>query len=208
MLPNLLLQVGPFSIYSFGAFLALAYVIGVFLFWRAGRGIGFSSDDLFDLVLLVSFTALVGGRGSFLILTGGVGDLLALLRVGEGFSLGGALIFGLAVTYLFSRFKGWSYLRIVDLAVVPLSLAQALGFLGAGLVGLSPLALQLSLGYFLLSIILWFVGNRTPLGTTLFIYLVFSGVFFYFVETNLVLSSVLVVGSILGWVATRYKRFK
>src|SRR3972149_2730658 len=51
-----------FSISTFGIVLALSYLLGVFLFWRWGRREGFSSDDLFDLVLVSSLGALAGGK--------------------------------------------------------------------------------------------------------------------------------------------------
>ncbi|GMR19371.1 MAG: hypothetical protein BMS9Abin34_508 [Patescibacteria group bacterium] len=182
MLPDLLFQLGAFRIYTLGAFLAGAYLLSAFIFWRLGRREGFSSDDLFDLVFSTSLIALVGGRVVFLAVFGGLNSLGALVRVGEGISWVGALLFGAIAFYLFVRVKKWSFFRVGDLAVLALAFGQAVGFLGAELVDYIPYAFYLVLGYLALGGFLQLLRRRFSLGVPFFSYLVLSGVFVYFSE--------------------------
>lgn len=58
MLPGLLLQLGPLPVYSFGLILAVTFVLGVFLFWRAATREGFASDPIFNPIFLSTVFAL------------------------------------------------------------------------------------------------------------------------------------------------------
>ena len=182
MSPNLLFSLGPFPIYTFGALVAVSFLLGTFLFWRFGKKEGFSSDDLFDLILITSFTALVGGRALHLALFGGVDHFIDLLRVGEGMLWVGAFVFGFTALAVFVWLKKWSFFRIGDLTALALAFGQSVGFLGAELIDYIPFAFYPALGYLVLGGLLWFLLRRASPGVPFFLYLVFSGVFIYFAE--------------------------
>lgn len=182
MLPNLLLRLGPFPVYSLGFFLAGSYFLGILIFWRLGKKEGFSSDDIFDLIFLTSLVALVGGRVLFLAFTGDMRDPLALIRVKEGVLWAGSFTAGLIAFTLFIRVKSWSFLRVADLAALALAFGQAVGFLGAQLSAYLPFALYLSVGYLALGGLLWLLRPRSASGVTLFVYLLLSGPLIYFAE--------------------------
>lgn len=201
MFPELAFRIGSFPVYTFGVFLAAAYLLGAFLFWRAGRSQGFSSDDLFDLLFLTSAAALAAGRILFLAFAGKLADPSAFIRFGEGLFWAGAFPAGLAAVYFYTRAKRWSFLRIADLIVVPLAVA-------ASAVAI-PSALYVSLGYFILAGLLWLLGPRLPLGATFFAYLFFSGPLVYLMDINFLFGQLLfmigAVGLVALWLRFRVK---
>lgn len=216
MPPNLLLQIGPFSVYTFGVVLAAIFFLGVFLFWRAATREGFASDPIFDLIFLSALATLVGGRLSFIILTGEpplTDDPLAILRVGEGIFWAPAFFFGLSAFYLYTKQrKEWSFLKLADLAVPLLALGQGIGYLGAEVTSYITSAVWAGVGFLGLFLILEFTRRRiTASGIIFFVYLLLGGLltilseylriikaFAFGVDLNYLLGAVLSIGGILG----------
>lgn len=135
---------------TFGIVLATAYLLSVFLFWRWGKREGFSSEDLFDLALLVSLAGLGGGK------------LLPLwVAVPDGFFWTGAILAGVLALYLYTRVRHLPFLRLGSLSVLAASFGQAAGFLGAGALRLQPL---FTVGGYLLMAVILFFSRRKSLG--------------------------------------------
>lgn len=219
MFPNLLFQLGPLSVYSFGVILAAIFVLGVFLFWRAATREGFASDPIFDLIFLSTFVALAGGRLSFIIATNPSSlakDPLSLFRVGEGIFWAPAFLFGLVASYLYTRRKKeWSFFKLADLVAPVLALGQGVGFLGAeatdflsSTIGLWPIGV----GFLALFVFLE-LGKRkiSASGVIFCLYLLASGFLIavseylremktvaFEIDLNYLLGAGLVVGGVLG----------
>ncbi len=189
---NVIFTVGSFSISWFGLFLAVAYLWGVFLFWRWGRKDGFSSEDLLDLAIISSISGLAGGK-FFPMLFGGITEIFWVGATGAG----------LLAFYLYVAAKKWSFFRLADLAVIALSFGQAVGLLGARLAG-SQSSLIPAGGFLLIGGILLFLRPRLPKGITLFSYLILGGLLLYF-SVRVVSAQVLSLGGALGlvWIAIR-----
>lgn len=223
VLPDLLLQIGPLPVYAFGVILGVAFLLGVFLFWRAATREGFASDPIFDLIFLSVFSALFGGRISFVISTGEPSPANglaafggAILRVGEGVFWAPAFLFGLVVFYLYirqrSRSAGWSFYKLADLAAPVLALGQGIGFLGAEITSYLSSVGYVALGYFGLFLILEFLRRKvTTSGTVFSVYLFLAGLltaasehlrtskaFAFGADLNFLLGGMLLVAGALG----------
>lgn len=178
-----LLQIGSFSIYSFGVFLALTFILGVFLFWRAATQVGFASETIFDLVFLSSLVALLVGRVFFLLAVGSpsITNPLAfgkaILQVGEGIFWAPTLLSGLGTFYLYTRRRReWSFFKLADLAVPVLALGEGLVLLAAEATAYLSSAFYVGIGYLGLFVVLELVRRRTATGgATFWTYLLFSG---------------------------------
>jgi len=66
MLP-VLVSLGPLTIYSYGVFLALGFLVGLFVVWKKGREAYFDEESLYDTVLVTALFALVGARFFYLV---------------------------------------------------------------------------------------------------------------------------------------------
>ncbi|HLD96245.1 MAG TPA: hypothetical protein VI794_00755 [Patescibacteria group bacterium] len=175
-----------FSISTSGIILALSYLLGVFLFWRWGRKEGFSSDDLFDLVLVSSLGALAGGKLPPL-----------FVEMPADFFWVGAILAGATALLIFSSFKRWSFLRILGLAALALSFSEATVFLGFGLLRTQSFLFAAGTGG--RALLLYFLHQRTSPGTTFFLYLILEGVLLYL--SSGFLSLALLGAGIIGLIA-------
>ena len=107
MLP-VLLDIGPITIYSFGFFLALSYLVGTFVFWKLGKKQGYNEEKLLDLSVISLIAALVGGHLYFVILNFSLfrDNLVSILHVWQGGfayhgSLAAVFLAGLICHFLF-----------------------------------------------------------------------------------------------------------
>ena len=131
---SVLLQLGPFAIYSYGLMLAVGMLAAMAVIRPRAAAIGLTEERLFNLAVVVFAAALVGARLTWLILAGE--RVSSLWQFGHGgLSFFGGLFFGLmALAALAWR---W-HLAVWDLAdaVVPgLAIGEALTRLGCDIFG-------------------------------------------------------------------------
>lgn len=182
---------------TFGIVLAVSYLLGVFLFWRGGRRDGFSSDDLFDLAILISLAGLGGGK------------FLPFLWGKEEFFWVGAVLGGSATIFIYSVGKHLPFFRLGDLASFAAGVSQALFFLAAGFLGWQfPLA---AFGYIARAAILYLLRRMALFpGALVFTYLISEGILVYLFASagRLWATAGAGLGIIgLAWIAIR-SRFK
>lgn len=117
-----------------------AILLGLFLFWRAGRRELIDSDFLFDMVLIATLGALLFGRLFEFIIRSDqfLWSLKRLIffNVYSGFSLHGAFLGALVFGAIYAKRAKVNFWAIFDLAVTPLALILALVNLGQVLAGL------------------------------------------------------------------------
>lgn len=125
MLP-VLFSIGNMAISSFGVFLSLGFLYGVFLIWRLTRAWDLDEEKILDLTLLTFlggfiFARLYFGFEHFLFF---IKNPLRLILVQKypGFSFWGGFIGGWLTLYFFARRKKVDFWQIADIAAV--------GFLG------------------------------------------------------------------------------
>ena len=137
MLP-ILIEVGPITIYSFGFFLALAYIVGTFIFWKEGKRQGYNEEKLLDLSIITLIAALLGGHLFFVILNWSLfaDDLVPILYIWQGgFAYyGGLLAVLLVCSYFINKWK-WSFFQIADIAALSVTAALVVGKIGTFLAG-------------------------------------------------------------------------
>ena len=131
---SVLLQLGPFTVYSYGLMLAVGVMAAMAVIRPRAAAVGLGEERLFNLAAAVFAAALAGARLTWLILAGErVGSLF---QSGHGgLSFFGGLAFGAIV--LFALAGHW-HLAASDLtdAVVPgLAIGEALARLGCDIFG-------------------------------------------------------------------------
>ncbi|MDP2671248.1 MAG: prolipoprotein diacylglyceryl transferase [bacterium] len=137
MLP-ILFKLGPFSIYSYGFFLTLAYLAGTFFFWREGKKRGFSEEKLLDLSVLALLAALVGGRILYVLINWNLFSLdpkSSLFLWQGGFAYFGSLFAAVVVVWYFVRAWKWPFFQIADLGAIAAALSFTIGKFGTFLAG-------------------------------------------------------------------------
>lgn len=125
MLP-VLFSIDKISVSSFGVFLALGFMFGVFLVWRLSRAWDLDEEKILDLTLLTFLGGLLGARIYY-----GLEHLpyfsqnplnFLLFNKVPGFSFWGAFLGGWLTLYYFAKRKKVDFWQVGDIAAV--------GFLG------------------------------------------------------------------------------
>lgn len=112
----LLFKIGNFGLSTFGLFLGLAIVFGIYLFVRSARRAGFSEEKSLDFILICLAVGLVLSR----LVSYFEYPAAGFWHSGYSFTAG-VLGFGL-LSYLYVRRLRWSVLKIGD-CVIPAALA-------------------------------------------------------------------------------------
>lgn len=132
-----LFDIGPFSIYSYGAMIAIGIVAAFFTADFRAKKCGLDGDHVYGL----GFTGLAGGilGAKLLFYITEIKEVIAnpkmLLNFSEGFVVYGGIIGGVLGAYLYLRVKKLPALRYVDLAIPSVALAQGFGRIGCFLAG-------------------------------------------------------------------------
>lgn len=137
MLP-VLLKIGPVTIYSFGFFLALSYLVGTFILWKLGRKQGYNEEKLIDLSVISLLASLVGGHLYFAALNFDLfrDNLISILYIWQGgFAYHGALLAVFLVASYFVHKWKWSYFQIADIASLSATVSLVVGKVGTFLAG-------------------------------------------------------------------------
>ncbi len=119
-----LFSINKISVSSFGVFLALGLIFGLFLIWRLSRAWELDEEKILDLTLIAFLGGLLGSRIYFVIekLQYFIQNpqYILLFNQTPGFSFWGAFIGGWLTLYYFARKKKIDFWQAGDIAVVGL----------------------------------------------------------------------------------------
>lgn len=136
----ILFHLGPIVIYSYGFFLALAYLLASYVFWKEGKKQGYQEEKLLDFSVAALIASIIGGRFFYTLLNFSYfslpGNFAKIFYFWEGgFAYYGSFFLVLLVgTYLARRWR-WSFLQIADIGAIAATLAIVLGKIGSFFAG-------------------------------------------------------------------------
>jgi phosphatidylglycerol:prolipoprotein diacylglycerol transferase len=134
-----LFRIGPFELYTYGALLAVAFLVALYLAMREGKNVGVSEEFVADEGIVIILSSIVGAR-LFFILFYDLQNTLAhpaeLLRLRQaGLVFYGGLILAVVAGLIFCRLKRVSIPVVVDVAAPSIAIGQALGRIGCFMSG-------------------------------------------------------------------------
>ncbi len=136
-----LFSLGPVTIYTFGLFLVLAFLVTGGVFWRKGREEHYAEDELFDAFLLTLLWGLLWARIGFVMLHFSHFGLHPIQWLDIFSSPGVEPLFGLVpgaiFLYRYARKQKWNAFEVLDYAALALSAGSVILWLGAFFAGSS-----------------------------------------------------------------------
>ncbi|HPZ90241.1 MAG: prolipoprotein diacylglyceryl transferase [Firmicutes bacterium] len=136
---RVLLEIGPFTVYSYGLMIAIGILAAVFVARRLAPKIGVDPERMLDLAVMAVLGGLLGSYVNYIVSydwSSFASDPVSLLRFWEGglVFLGG-LIGGTAVAVLYILRHKLPLWEIADIAAVAVPLAYGFGRIGCFLAG-------------------------------------------------------------------------
>lgn len=135
----ILLALGPITIYAWGFFFSLGFVIALFVALRLARRRGLNEDRIFDMILILVVSGLLGARVLHVLLNlslyAGAGALQYIAFWDGGLSWYGGFIAAVLAGWLYTRFAGLNFMAAADVIAPPLSLAYAIVRIGCFFAG-------------------------------------------------------------------------
>lgn len=162
MLP-VLLSIGGVSISSFGLFLALGFLVAVFVAWRIANAYDLNEGKILDLAILTFFGGIISARILYVILNGAMFEDISrvfMINLYPGLTFWGGLLGSTVILKLLTLRAKLNFWQIADIAAVGLMIGLAFGSVGCFLGG-CEVGIASSLP-FAVSIV-GFIGKRFPI---------------------------------------------
>ena len=131
-------KVGPFTIYSYGLALVVAFCVAAFLLVRQAKAYGISPDLMLNLSFIALASGIIGARLFYVILNLKfyLNNPFEIIMLSHGGLVWfGGLILGSASCIVYLRMNGLDVYRVMDLVIPYVALAQAIGRIGCLLNG-------------------------------------------------------------------------
>lgn len=139
MLP-VLLDIKIFKIYTFGVFLLLAFLWGMFFLWRAVKLTSYKEEDIFDSLFIGLFWGLLFSRITYVALNfSDFGfDILKFILINgyPGLSIYGGIFGSIVALYIHFSYKKINFLKVIDYFIPGLFVATAVAKIGSFLGGI------------------------------------------------------------------------
>ena len=130
-----LLDLGPVTIHTYGLLLALAFIAGIWVASRNGMKEGIHPDSVWNMGLIIIFSALVGAKILLLIsdyryYSENPREILSLSTLRSTGVFYGGLLLALAATSWYIIRKGLPFWTMTDICAPGVALGQAIGRIG------------------------------------------------------------------------------
>ena len=124
------LQIGPFSIKWYSLMILLGVIAGIGLMLKEGKKYNYPKDFLFNLCFWAIIFGFVGARIYYVLFNFDIykNDPVSIFKIWEGgLAIHGGLIAGFMTMYLYCKKYNVRLLKITDMAVPGILLAQSIG---------------------------------------------------------------------------------
>jgi phosphatidylglycerol---prolipoprotein diacylglyceryl transferase len=126
-----------FSIFGYGTMIAIGICAALIMVSYRGKKRGYDEDSILNMSILAVVLGILGGKLLYIIteLKHFIAEPSMLKDIGSGFVVYGAIIGGALGVYLYCKRKGWQVLRVFDLTIPAVALAQGFGRIGCFFAG-------------------------------------------------------------------------
>ncbi|MBF0493589.1 MAG: prolipoprotein diacylglyceryl transferase [Candidatus Omnitrophica bacterium] len=130
---KILFHIGPFEVYTYGFFVATAFIAAMFLIKLDAERRKMRPEIFMDILLFILVTGLIGSRLLYVIINYDYFKVnparIFAFRDG-GLSIQGGIVFAALTSILFAKFRKISYFKAADFIVPYVALGQGIGRVG------------------------------------------------------------------------------
>lgn len=125
------------NVYGYGTMIAIGICSAVILLGYRAKQRGYNEDHMFNMSIIAVISGVIGGKLLFIIteITSIIKDPAILKDIGNGFVVYGSVIGGAVAVYFYSKRRKWNTLKIFDMVIPTVALAQGFGRIGCFLAG-------------------------------------------------------------------------
>lgn len=128
--PPAFFTIGNFNIYFYGVIIACGFILGALYCARRAHEFGFTSDDLYEIVIFIIPTCIIGARLYYVLFNldyymANPGRIFAV-RDG-GLAIYGGIIVGIITAIVWCKVKKKRFFALCDLLIFGLLIGQAIG---------------------------------------------------------------------------------
>jgi phosphatidylglycerol---prolipoprotein diacylglyceryl transferase len=136
MIPELF-KIGPFTVYSYGLMLGIAFIVGSYILSEEMKRKNLPANLATEVTLLAIVFGIIGGKLFHLIENWRdfLNDPIGMAFNPGGLTFYGGLILAIIAIWLYLKAKKVSFLYVADAAAPPLALAYGIGRIGCHLAG-------------------------------------------------------------------------
>ena len=134
-----LFSIGPIHVYFFGLMIAIGVIAGSMFSIKQAKKKGISEDSMINLILIIFLSGVVGARLFYVIFYNFsfyFNNPSEIIKISEGgLSIHGGILSAILAGYIYSIRSKISFLKLADITVVGLALAQGIGRVGCDVFG-------------------------------------------------------------------------
>lgn len=134
-----LFSFGPIHIYFFGLMIAIAAIAGSAFAIKQGEKRGINEDIMFNLIIIVVISGVLGARLFYILFYDPsfyFSNPEEIIKINEGgLSIHGGIFSAVVAGYIYSIRNKISFLKLADIAVAGIALAQGIGRVGCDVFG-------------------------------------------------------------------------
>lgn len=137
LMQPILFKIFGINIYGYGTMIAIGILAALILLDYRVKKKGYDEDAMLNMAILAIVLGVVGGKLLYIIteFKNIIENPSVLKDLGSGFVVYGSIIGGALGVYIYCRKKKWEMLKVFDLAIPSLALAQGFGRIGCFFAG-------------------------------------------------------------------------
>lgn len=129
-------SIGPFTVTTWGFFVALGFLVGLYLIAKEAKRKDLDIDEAYNLALIVIIAGLIGARLGWFITEGLGTNFVEVLKIWNGGMIwSGGLIGAIIASFFYIRYKKLNFFKYADAFALGLPLGHAIGRLGCFFAG-------------------------------------------------------------------------
>jgi phosphatidylglycerol:prolipoprotein diacylglycerol transferase len=128
-----LFRIGPFTLHTYGVFVAAAFFLAIGLSLREAKRQGLDPDRMLDLAFYVTLSAIIGARLLFIIVEYPyfLENPIRIFKIWEGgLVFYGGLLFSFFVSAIYVKRHNMPIPKVADIVAPAMTIAQSVGRLG------------------------------------------------------------------------------